>query len=248
MRSRPSGFSLRAAALLDHQDVIGGEHDLIALVQDFAALDDAALARPARVVLLCGDGDARADRVADEDRPDKAQAIVTIREGHWIDQRRREPDADRKNHRAMRDALAEGRRLHELGVEVMGKEISRVAGVDDKVGLGNRATVGQPDVAELVILIVDRLFDHESPFIQGRGESGVAGAALERYAASTSAMVIQASSTLATSAASSPAAKRCRLAMRPMKASGNQPPASGTSIHSDPPFGRIDSASGSPRG
>ena len=49
-------------------------------------------------------------------------------------------------------------------------------------------------------------------FHQGCGSRGVAGAALEVKAASTSAMVVQASSTEETSSASSPAAKRWRFA------------------------------------
>ena len=54
--------------------------------------------------------------------------------------------------------------------------------------------------------------------------TGVAGMAADSKAASASAMVCQASSTEVTSTASSPAAKRCRLLIVPMKACGNQPP------------------------
>ena len=86
------------------------------------------------------------------------------------------------------------------------------------------------------------------PYSQGCALSGVAGRALDLNAASTTAIVVQASSTDAVSSSSSPATKRCRFAMRPTNASGNHPPRSGTWAQSFSPFALIAQSSGSPRG
>ena len=104
---------------------------------------DAAGIRPFRIVFLGGDGDAGADGVADEDRLDEAQPVVAIGESDRVDQGRRQPDADREDHRAMRDALAERRRLRELRIHVVREEIAGMAGMHDEVGLGDGAAGGR---------------------------------------------------------------------------------------------------------
>lgn len=72
----------------------------------------------------------------------------------------------------MSDALAESLRFHERGVHVMGEEITRVAGMDDKIGLGDGAAVGHPLAADLIVFEVGGLFH-----AQGLSCGGVAGEA-----------------------------------------------------------------------
>ena len=52
----------------------------------------------------------------------------------------------------MGDALAEGLGAAELGIHVVGEEIPRMAGMDDDVGLGDRAAQGLPCRADHVVL------------------------------------------------------------------------------------------------
>ena len=49
---------------------------------------------------------------------------------------------------SMRDAAAEFRFRHKLGIHVMRKEIARVAGMHDEIGLGDGASVGLARLAD----------------------------------------------------------------------------------------------------
>ncbi len=147
--------SLRFA--FDDQNVIRGKNDLAALVDDLAPLDDPAGPRALRIVFLGGDGDAGADRIADMDRADESQTVVTVREGDRVDQGGGEPDTDREDHRAVGNALTAGERFGKLRVHVMGEEITRVPGMDHEVRFRDRASARQPHMALFVVLVIDRL-------------------------------------------------------------------------------------------
>lgn len=104
--------------------MVCGENDLTLLVDDLRALDHAAETRTLRIILLARDRHAGVDRIPDEDGLDKAHAIITVGKCNGIDDARCQPDADRENHGAMGDALAEGLCLHEFRIHVMWEEIA----------------------------------------------------------------------------------------------------------------------------
>ena len=64
----------------------------------------------------------------------ESKFVVAIAESHWIDGGRRQPNANGKNHGAVRNALPKGLRLHELRVHVMREKVPRVTGMHHEVG------------------------------------------------------------------------------------------------------------------
>jgi hypothetical protein len=113
--------------------------DLAALVDYFTGFDHATAIGALGVWLLFFNGDARVDRIADEHRFRKAQAVVSVSESDGIDLAGGEADSDGERHRAVGDALAEGSFARKFGVHVMWEIISGVAGVEDDIGFRNRA-------------------------------------------------------------------------------------------------------------
>ncbi len=85
-------------------------------------------------------------------RLDEPQPVIAIGKRDRIDQRRRQPDADGKNHRAMRDALAARQGLGELRIHVVREEIARMPRMHDEIRLGDRAPGGGAHVPELIFL------------------------------------------------------------------------------------------------
>jgi hypothetical protein len=53
-------------AAFDNVDVIGDEHDFVAMIDDFAAFEYAAGTRSLRIILLGDDRRAGSDRISDE--------------------------------------------------------------------------------------------------------------------------------------------------------------------------------------
>ncbi len=76
----------------------------------------------------------------------------------------------------MSDALTERRRLGKFRIHVVRKEIAGVAGMDDEIGFGDRASGRDAHMAEFIVLEIDRLSRIQA---SGFCASGVAGAALD---------------------------------------------------------------------
>src|SRR5579872_839267 len=134
-----------------------------------------------------------ADRVADEHRLDESQAVVAVGHRARIDRARSHAHSDAEDERAVRHAALEvlGRAPHR--VQMVREKVAGLAGVSDDVGFGDRAAERPAVLADLKVLEIAFLDFH-----QGWAFSGVAGFALDSKAASTSAIVVQASSTDAT--------------------------------------------------
>src|SRR5271154_3474430 len=124
---------------LDDQDVLAIHDDFAVLVDYFARFDHATGIRALGVWLLFFDRDSRVNRVTDKNGLRKAQAVVSVSESDGIDLAGGEADSDGERHRAVGDALAEGSFTRKFRVHVVREIISRVAGVEDNVGFGNRA-------------------------------------------------------------------------------------------------------------
>src|ERR1700691_6208984 len=122
-----SSERLRGWLALGQQNMFAVHHDLAALIEDFAGLDDAAVFRAIRLFLFFLDRDTRVNRVADENGLGKSQAVVAVSKRGGIDLAGGEADADGKRHGAMRDAAAERRGARELLIHVMREKISSVA-------------------------------------------------------------------------------------------------------------------------
>src|ERR1700685_4598824 len=98
--------------------------DFAALIDYFARFDHATGIRTLGVWLLFFDRDARVNRVADKNGLRKAQAVVSVSESDGVDLAGGEADANRKRHRPVGDALAEGGFAREFRVHVMWKVVS----------------------------------------------------------------------------------------------------------------------------
>ena len=131
--------------------------DFAALVDYFAGFDHATAILTLAVRLLFFDRDARVDRIADEHRFRKAQAVVSVGESDGVDLAGAEADSDGERHRAVGDALAEGGFAREFGVHVMWEIISGVARVKDNIGFRNRAAGSISLRTDCVIFEVFRL-------------------------------------------------------------------------------------------
>lgn len=83
-------------------------------------------------------------RVPDEHRFNEPKPVISISESRRVDVVRGEADADGKDESSMSDALAKWSLPGKLSVHVMRKEVSRVAGVDDDIGLCDGSPRGDP--------------------------------------------------------------------------------------------------------
>src|SRR3546814_15208564 len=90
-------------------------------------------------------------------RADEAQPVVTIRHGVRVDRGRGQADADREDHRAVRDALADILRRAPDGIHMMREEIAGMAGVNDEIGFGDRAP--ETGASRTVFLLLAILFN-----------------------------------------------------------------------------------------
>ena len=150
-RASGLGFWWQRLATLGQEQMIAGKHGLLALIENFQALNDETHIR-SFVGPLFGDGDLAANGVADEDGFDEAEPIVPVGKGEGVDVPRSHADGDAEDKRAVGDALTEILGFAPLGVHVMGIEVAGLPGVEDDVGLGDGAAQGLPFFALGVIL------------------------------------------------------------------------------------------------
>jgi hypothetical protein len=139
--------------------MLAGKHRLPALVADIDRLGHHAVRSPLGMIALVRDPRDRRDRVADMDRPDEAQPVIAIGHGMRVDRCGRQADADREDHRAVRDALADLLRAAPFRVHMMREEIAGMPGMHHEIGLGDRPAERGPPGADLVIFEI-LLDDH----------------------------------------------------------------------------------------
>ncbi len=101
-----------------------------------------------------------ADRVTDEHGFHKAQAVIAIRKRHRVDDGGGQADADGEHHGTMGDALAKGQGLAEFGIQMMRKEIARMAGMHHEIGFGDRAAHGLAGLPDFIIFVIGDLLKH----------------------------------------------------------------------------------------
>lgn len=133
-------------------------HEVVVLVKYFEFLDHNTVGRPF-VISLIRNGNFGGDGVVDEDRPDKAQAIVSVGHRPRVNQVRGGAYSDGKDQGAVGDALFEVLGFAELGIHVVREKVAALPGMEHDVGLGDGAPHGGAFVVEYIVFEVNVL-DH----------------------------------------------------------------------------------------
>src|SRR5829696_7158142 len=118
------------------------QHGFIALIDNFALFVDETVVRAFRIFSLIRYRSGNVYCVADEDRFDKPQPVVSVAEGDRVDDLGGHSYGDRKDQGAMGDALTEGLSLDPLRIHVVRVEVPRLARMEYNVRLGDRAPDG----------------------------------------------------------------------------------------------------------
>jgi len=140
--------------------MIGDQDDLVTLINDFKRLDHDSMGSSLWVVTLFLDRNARADRVVQENWPDKSKAIVTITHRTRIDLSRRLPNANAEDKGSVGNALPERLRFAPFGVHVVRVEITCLPCMKDYISFRDRSPEGLARTSNLVIL--EENFDGQS--------------------------------------------------------------------------------------
>ena len=122
--------------------MLAGQHNISILVEHLHLLNHVAMIRLFRVVPFFGDGRFYRDRIANMDRADEPDPVITVGEGDGINNIGGQPDRNAENKRAVGDSPFKLLGFDPLLVHVVRKKITGLPGVKHDIRFGDRPPEG----------------------------------------------------------------------------------------------------------
>src|SRR6516225_4735871 len=136
--------------------MLADQYGLTLLIDYLAGLDHDSMVRPLRVIALFLDRDLHVQSVSNKDGVYEAQTVVSVRHSMRVDDTCCHTDPDAEDQCPVRNPMSKRLRTAPFLIHVVRIEISRLAGMQNNVRLGDRSSARYAVFFRLVFVKVHR--------------------------------------------------------------------------------------------